>query len=235
MTATETMIDAIRTSAHNIPPGTPKVAGYVTGSGVVPWTAAEWALFPHAGHVRIDQSPSLAEFARGNAAVADIEGMAGTVTAFVPAVHARIAAGAQWSTIYGTDGTIAAVAVELEKSGSHGWYYGHVDCWLADWNLNEHQAAALAGTQVHGLTCRAVQWASPSSNPGTLVPGSHLTLAAAGVDLSVAEAAWHAPATAPAPAPPPAPADLDGVIVWKDRTGALHSRGVLSTDGKIWS
>ena len=193
MTATEMMIDAIRVNAHNIPPGTPKVAGYVTGTGAVPWTATQWDSFPHAGHVRIDQSPTLATFSAGRADVADVESFAGTIGSFVTAVRKRIAAGAteRWSTIYGTDATIAAAAAELQSAGSHGWYYGHVDCWLADWNLNEAEAAALIGRPIHGLTCRAVQWASPTSNPGTIVPGGKLTLLQAQVDLSAAEDTWH--------------------------------------------
>src|SRR5215469_3948355 len=191
MAATETMIDAIRVNAHNIPRGTPKVAGYVTGTGAVPWTAAEWGLFPRAGHVRIDQSPGLAVFAAGHADVADVEFLAGTVSSFTHGVRARIAAGVQWSTIYGTDGTIAGAAAALQAAGAHGWYYGHVDCWLANWNLNEAEAAALIGQLVHGLTCRAVQWASPTSNPGTIVPGGKLNLTQAQVDLSVAEDSWH--------------------------------------------
>jgi hypothetical protein len=202
MAATEVMIDAIRVNAHNIPRSTPKVAGYVTGTGAVPWTATQWDNFPHAGHVRIDQSPPLAAFSAGQADVADVEPFAGTIASFVAAVRARIAAGAseRWSTIYGTDATIAAAATQLQGAGPHGWYYGHVDCWLADWNLDEDEAVALIGRQIHGLTCRAVQWASPTSNPGTVVPGGTLTLAQAQVDLSVAAATWH-----PAPSVPPSP------------------------------
>ena len=203
MTATQVMIDAIRINAHNIPRATPKVAGYVTGTGAVPWTATQWNYFPHAGHVRIDQSPSLDVFAAGHADVADVESQAGTVGSFVNAVRARVAAGPaeHWSTIYGTDATIAAASASLQAAGPHGWYYGRVDCWLADWNLNEAEAAALIGRQIHGLTCRAVQWASPGSNPGTIVPGGALTLTQAQVDLSVAEATWH---PAPSSTPPPA-------------------------------
>jgi hypothetical protein len=191
MTATEVMIDAIRVNAHNIPASTPKVAGYVTGTGVVPWTATQWDLFPRAGKVRIDQTPGLAVFAAGHADVADVESLAGTVGSFVNAVRARIAAGVRWSTIYGTESTLAAAASELQAGGPHGWYYGHVDCWLANWDLNEAEAAALIGQLVHGLTCRAVQWASPTSNPGTLLPGGRLNLTQAQVDLSVAEDTWH--------------------------------------------
>lgn len=191
MTATEVMVDAIRVNAHHIPRDIPKVAGYVTGTGDVPWTATEWGYFPRAGHVRIDQSPALASFSAGHADVADVEFLAGTIGSFVRAVRARIAAGHIWSTIYGTDSTIAAAAAELAAAGPHSWYYGHVDCWLANWNLDAAQAAAITGTRVHGLTCRAVQWASPTSNPGTVVPRGTLTLAQAQVDLSVAEDAWH--------------------------------------------
>jgi hypothetical protein len=191
MTATEVMIDAIRVNAHNIPAGTPKVAGYVTGTGVVPWTATQWDLFPRAGKVRIDQSPGLAVFAAGHADVADVESLAGTVGSFVKAVRARIDAGVRWSTIYGTESTLAAATTALPAAGPHGWYYGHVDCWLANWDLNEAEAAALIGQLVHGLTCRAVQWASPTSNPGTIVPGGRLNLTQAQVDLSVAEDTWH--------------------------------------------
>jgi len=169
----------------------PRSLGYVTGTGYVPWTTTEWGYFPRAGHVRIDQSPGLASFAAGHADVADVEYLAGTIGSFTVAIRERIAAGHQWSTIYGTDSTIAAAAAALQAAGQHGWYYGHVDCWLADWNLDEAQAAALIGRQVHGLTCRAVQWASPTSNPGLIVPGGSSTLAQLQVDLSIADAAWH--------------------------------------------
>ena len=231
MTATETMLDAVRTSARNIPASTRKVAGYGTGSGVVPWTPAEWGLFPHAGHVRVDQTPALATFAGGDADVADIEALAGMISSFVVAVKHRIAKGITWSTAYGTDGTLAAVRAALDAAGPHGWYYGHVDCWLADWNLSAAQAAALVGTLVHGMTCRAVQWASPSSNPRTAVPGGTLTLAQAGVDLSMAEAAWH-----PAPTPPPPPQQQEGYLVLPGQAGGFTGRAVVSADGgKSWS
>lgn len=231
MTTTCTMIDAMRVNAHNIPAGTLKVAGYDTGSGDVPWTAATWGMFPHAGHVRIDQSPSLSLFAAGDADAADIEYLAGTVDAFAgihtDAVKARIAKGITWSTAYATDSTLAIIKADLDAAGPHGWYFGHVDCWLADWALSEAQAAALIGREVHGLTCRAVQWASPSSNASTIVPGGTLTLAQAQVDLSVADEAWH-------PAPGGGSAELDGHVTWWEG-GSLHNRGVMSADaGKTW-
>lgn len=188
------MLDAVRVNAHNIPAGTPRVAGYVTGSGVVPWTAAQWDLFPPEARVRIDQSPSLSVFRLGGADVADVEPFAGTVASFVQAVEDRIRDGANggWSTIYGTSDTIAAARDALDRlyPRTPTWYYGHVDCWLADWNLDEQHAAAVIGELVHGLSCRAVQWASPTSNPRTPVPGSDLTLEQAQLDLSAADSDW---------------------------------------------
>src|SRR5208282_1967211 len=72
------MIDAIGADSANIPADAPKVAGYVTGSDGVPWTAADWARFIQAGHVRIDQSPTLSAWASGAADVADMENGAAT-------------------------------------------------------------------------------------------------------------------------------------------------------------
>jgi hypothetical protein len=196
-TVTVTMIDAVRVNAHNIPLSTPKVAGYVTGSGVVPWDDETWESWPVSAHVLIDQSPSLSVFRAGHADVADVENFAGTIAAFVQAVIDRIKnhANAGWSTIYGTDSTIWQARNALHNAAlNNEWYYGHVDCWLADWNLNERQASYIVDTKmlIHGLSCRAVQWASPTSNPDTIVPGSGppMTLASAQVDLSVAALDW---------------------------------------------
>lgn len=200
MTAVD-MLDAIRTNARNVAGWPGAIAGYGTGSGDVPWTAAEWDLFPGL-HVVIDQSPPGGLFAAGKAHVYDMENLAGTPQQFPLLVRTRMAQGITWSTGYGTDATLAEAYAALVAAGPHGWFFGHVDVWLADWNLSRDQAAALIGREVRGMTCRAVQWASPVSNPGTPVPGTSLTLATAKADLSVKDAAWLAPA--PPPPPPPA-------------------------------
>lgn len=227
-----TMIDAEGINAWRIPSDTAKVAGYVTGSGGVLWVVQNWSLFPHAGHVRIDQSPAGALFGSGAADVYDIEALAGQVDHVAGLVHQRIAKGVQWSTLYGTDSTLAACKAALDAGGPAGWYNAHVDCWLADWNLNAAEAGSKIGTLVHGLTCRAVQWASPSSNPATVIPGTATTLAQANVDLSVADESWHPAASAPPPPPPP-PAELEGILVQLPGGAA---RKVLSSDGgKTWA
>lgn len=195
-----TMIDTIHDNVGNIPITAAKVAGYVTGTPDVLWTSADWAKFPHSGRIRINQGYH-ATLAASLWDCIDVE-----TGAFAPAdvpalVKERIGLGIGWTNVYGTDATLQDVQGQLEAAGEHGWYYGHVDCGLADWSLNVGQAAALVGTLVHGLTCRWVQWASPTSNPTTPVPGSNLTLRTANVDLSAADAAWFPAPGAPAPPP----------------------------------
>jgi hypothetical protein len=62
---------------------------------------------------------------------------------------------------------------------------------VADWSLSEAEAAKILTTS-GDYPVVAVQWASPTSNPNTLVPGSHLTLSEANVDLSITVASWFA-------------------------------------------
>jgi hypothetical protein len=200
--ATAPMIDAIHDDIGGIPASAEKVAGYNTGTSDIKWTQVDWDRFPHAGHVILNQGFTWTAPEIMAADGFDVESRAVTAVNAAHAADMRVAAGITWTTVYGTDSTLAEVVAALKALGA-SWYLGHVDAWLSDWNLTEAQAAALIGTQIHGLTCRAVQWASPTSNPGTLVPGSSLTLKEANVDLSVTEASWKA-AVAPAPAPAPA-------------------------------
>jgi hypothetical protein len=161
-----------------------KVAGYVTGSGVVPWSAADWALFPETetGHVRIDQSPSLSVFAAGNADVADVESGAGTIASFVAAARERKSKGLR-SAIYISAGSVNAAHASFTSDG----IISEIDWWIADWNLSQTEATLRLGTG----NVVAVQWASPTSNPGArFSPLSTLTLSQANVDMSVALEAW---------------------------------------------
>lgn len=188
------MMDTIGANVSNIPTTVEKVAGYVTGSGVVPWSSDAWTRFPNAGHVRIKQTPGPHAVLISD--VIDVEPGAATVSDVVTFVEMRIASGIKWSTVYGTRSTLHDVYTALKHSMGNS-FYGHVDCWLADWNLNEAEATALLATAtdnklVEGMTCRAVQWASPSSNPHTLVPGTHVTLGSANIDLSVTQDEWYA-------------------------------------------
>ena len=217
------MLDAIAQNARHIPATTAKVAGYITGQGVA-WDASLWSLFPNAGLVRIEQDPPAAFPLHSD--VLDVENGAATPDHVPGWVDQRISAGLRWSTVYGDTDYLAAVYDALVKRGfSH--YIGHVDCWYADWNLSRADAAALIGSTVRGFTCRAVQWASPKSNPNTVVPGSALTLAQAQVDLSVADAAWH-----PAPSSPTGrPSKLWAIELPAAPGGAPVLSALVSTDG----
>ncbi len=82
-----------------------------------------------------------------------------------------------WSTrVYCTWANYGAIKEQLARAGTSRsvWYR------IADWDLTQH----LADLELHG-DVYAGQWASPTSNPSTLVPGTSLTLAHAGVDLNV--------------------------------------------------
>ena len=187
------MIDAIHFNVGNIPASTPKVAGYVTGTPDIRWTLQDWQRFPHAGTVRIDQSPGLAEYASNVASVADIESGAGTVGAFVTASESRLRL-RRLLWCYGTESTLSQVSAALRAAGMP---LSKCGAWLANWNLSEAEADAALGTAIAGIRIVGVQWASPTSNPGTKVPGSNLTLAQAQLDLSVTVPGWFATHTLP--------------------------------------
>ncbi len=191
-----------------------RVMGYTTGTPDVQWTDPDWAEFTNV-HVRLDQGYTWPP-APGSYHGLDVENLAVTVAEVPGAVHDRIQAKIEWTTVYASDGNLAAVTAALDAATAqygHGWYYGHVDCILANWSLSLDAAIALIGTQVHGLTCRGVQWASPGTNASTVIPGTSLTLAQANADLSVVDASWRPSAAPPPPPPPPPPKQREYVVV----------------------
>lgn len=212
MTSYSVMIDAIGADAGNIPVSAPKVAGYVTGSGDVPWPPAEWARFTQAGHVRIDQSPNLTAWASGAADVADMENGAATQATVIIQGLVRQAKG-WWSFVYVSAANLAGLQEAAKAAG-----FTKVQFWVANWNLSEAEAADQLGGDIV-----SIQFASPTSNPDTVVPGGTQTLAQANVDLSVTIPAWFAYR-------PPAPAVTTGVVVLED----LATIKVSSTDRVTW-
>jgi len=222
MTEIVDMYDAESRTAGNIPGNSLKVAGYDTGTPDILWPDSLWGHFPYAGHVHIDQTPALESYAQGISNIADLEANAGTIQAFVNGTKRRIANDHMgWGYIGRGNVPIVAgylLAAEIELS--------HVGLWLADWNLSREQAIALIGTKCAGLEVVAVQWASPQSNPNTIIPGSNLTLGQANIDASVALASWFPPAEQPVPVPQHA----TGVVV----TSSLETVHVTSIDGHTW-
>lgn len=194
--AVDTMYDTIHADAGHIPANAVKVAGYVTGTPDILWTESDWARFPHAGKVRIDQSPAGLLYAKGDANVYDVETNAGTAPEFAAIIASRHTRGMS-NCPYASRTNLQELENELDAVKADGWWHG-MDAWLADPSLSLAEATKLIGTILFGFKIRAVQWAWPSTNPTTNVPGG--TLRQLNLDLSVTDAAWY-PATGPVPTP----------------------------------
>lgn len=231
------MIDTIGVDALNIPVTTPKVAGYSTGTGGVPWNAGEWNRFPHSGHIAIRQN--MFAYSPWDADVLDVEHGACTPADAVKWTADRYH-GRKWnSCVYIDKADVAALCNQLAQNGVPKQF---VQLWIADWDLNEANAAMMLGTQVDGYEIVAIQWASPTSNPHTVCPGDHLgrTLGELNIDLSVTKPAWFAPPVAPAPQPQPQPQPVPKpenltASLSIDRGGIKVQAPISSDDGgKTW-
>jgi hypothetical protein len=183
--ATTIMIDTIHDDVGNIPVNTPKVAGYITGTPDIMWTTADWDRFPNSGKIQINQDGSTQVSKAGVGNVADFEPGAFTQAQVLEWVklrkHSNLA-----SAVYVNASNRATLTSALQEAG-----YTGVDLWVADWSLSEAEAVGLLTTS-GDYPVVAVQWASPTSNPNTLVPGGAQTLAEANVDLSITVASWLA-------------------------------------------
>ena len=165
------------------PPAPPVIFAYKTGTTSNPdiaWTEQDIARFPDSQVYRIHQGFGPRDSLRTPDGVAwdeiDMEALAWTVEETAGAIHNRNAVG--WSTrVYASD-TPWAQLVDRCRALSIGM---HSVFWReANWSLSlAEMRARLVGNQYAG------QWASPTSNPGTLVPGTTRTLAQANIDLNV--------------------------------------------------
>lgn len=182
------MLDAIGANAGAIPAGVRRVAIYLTGSGGVPWNQADIARLKHDDPelqtlLRIDQSNSVLSFPFY--VIKDIELGASTIGTFVAEAKERAKVGLRTGA-YIQISSLAALRQAVEANG----LVDHVEYWVADWNLTRDEAVAYLRDNP---SVKAVQWASPTSNPHTLVPGTNRNLVEANVDLSVTRADWPAP------------------------------------------
>lgn len=180
MTTVLTAVDTIGKYVDNIPVDSAaiqQVNGYITGSDGVKWNKEDWDRFPHYTKKRIAQ---LTQNDPG-ADILDVEPDAATDPAAVVWVKARHDS-KQPAHIYVSSSNVAALYNALDKAGEVEQTY----LWLANWSLDEAEAQALLGTNYGGFRVEMVQWASPTSNPNTFLPGTGYTLGQAGCDLSVA-------------------------------------------------
>jgi hypothetical protein len=178
--------DAIGADVSHLPKG--QAAGYSTGTGVVPWTVAQFAAHP--GAVQIDQAPVNTAL-NERADIQDVETGAATpgdVVAWVKAARASFAAGSRHGqrlpAIYVNMSNVSAVANALTAAKLTG-----VGLWIANWNLTQPEAEALISVASGPFPVVAVQF----RNAGLY-------------DVSVFSTAWLAEVSAaPTPPKPPAP------------------------------
>jgi len=137
--ATTPVFDAIHANIGHLPRG--QAAGYSTGTGIVPWTPADWAAHP--GAVRICQDPGATDT---TADILDVEQGAAhpaDVARWSEAAAANYASGKRpgqrHPAIYMSLSAVTTVVNALIAGGiTQG-----PGLWIANWGLTEAEAAAL--------------------------------------------------------------------------------------------
>ena len=134
--------DATRTAIPQLPPNAQVYAGYSTGSGVVPWTEADFAAHATAlgPCLRIDQDPSASDPA---ADYLDVENGAATIAdcpGWVQRAQSDFAAarrpGQRTPAIYTSASNLTAVVNELVNAGINNG----VGLVVANWSITEGTA-----------------------------------------------------------------------------------------------
>lgn len=131
-------------------------AGYSTGSGAVPWTAAQRAQYP--GAVRIDQSPGGTD---PTADVYDVEANAGTLArlpGWIQAAqghyHAGTRPGQRWPMVYTSAANVTNVANTLKGAGINSG----VPLWVAHWGIGLAAARLFITTASGPYPIKGVQY-----------------------------------------------------------------------------
>jgi hypothetical protein len=140
--ATVPVYDATHEGIGSLPAG--RAAGYTTGTGIVPWTAADWRAHP--GAVRICQDPGATDT---TADILDVEAGAATIQD-CPAWYR--AASVNWATaarpgqrrpaIYCSLSNVTPLVNALVAAG----ITSGPGLWIANWNLTQAEATALVAT-----------------------------------------------------------------------------------------
>jgi hypothetical protein len=126
------MYDSV--NAGSIPRGATMTAGY--GNGEFKWTAADWALFPHARHVRIDVNGTDPQ----GCGVLDVERFDATpamVPGWIRARRKALPLGR--AVIYCSRSSVPAV-----QAAAGGLRYS---LWVADWTNAPHHAGDAIAVQ----------------------------------------------------------------------------------------
>jgi hypothetical protein len=164
--------DATSANERHLAAGLGVLWAYITGTPDIAWTPEQLAdpRYEHASIYTINQGFGSKSAFEGDEF--DLEAGAWTVPEVVQIIEARN--GRHWSTrVYCSHTARFALMSSPVDLGS-------VFFRIADWSVSEEEATARLGGNVY-----AWQWASPSSNPRTILPGTDLTLAESDVDLNV--------------------------------------------------
>lgn len=150
---------------------------YDTGVDGVDWPIANITPFQDRGArvYRVNQGTGAFSTDPFHGDEFDLEAGAWTIDQIAAIVAARRAR--EWSTrVYSTWANYGALKQKLAEAGTGKsvWFR------IADWNLSAHLADAELHADVY-----AGQYASPTSNPAAVIPGTDLTLAQVSVDLNV--------------------------------------------------
>jgi hypothetical protein len=176
-------MDTIGGDASNIPRSCKRVLAYITGSGGIAWTMAQIkAAATHAEVIAIDQSDGTFSYRSYKTLILDCEPGAKSNANAVIQVRVRAQLGLR-TVLYTFAANVQALSGAIAAAGLSQ----HVDGYVANWNLNREQAIAYLHANP---TVVGVQWASPTSNPDTIAPGTGRTLRELNIDLSVTRGSW---------------------------------------------
>ena len=170
------MVDTVSSSVHNLPTNLEKVAGYATGTPDIKWDSSDWDRFRDAAKVPINQTNTVIP----SIPVVDAEPGAMQIPTVVDSVRVRKGLGKR-TTVYLPDSWLVECEKALSDAGLSDW----ADYGIANWNLSREEAINELGGRIVW-----VQYASPTSNPDTFIPGTKLTLREANADLSVTVDSW---------------------------------------------
>jgi hypothetical protein len=165
--------DAIGVNASRLPPG--PAAGYVTGSGIIPWTNAQFA--SHPGAVRIDQTPAGTAW-DDTADVDDVERGAVELGEIADRAKARKAAfdaakrpGQRLPAVYVSASGVTDVANALIAGGVDF----KVGLWVANWSAGEATAQRAVQDAAGPFPIIAWQFASNAFYDTSVFSGTWLT------------------------------------------------------------
>jgi hypothetical protein len=218
--------DAIHANIAHLPAGL--AAGYATGTGVVPWTAADWELHP--GAVRIDQDPLATDPA---ADVLDVETGAATpaecpgwAIRALASYHAATRPGQRSPAIYVSRSLVTGVVNALIAGGVKAG----VGLWVADWNMNRAEAAADVTTASGPFPVIGIQYANMGSYDASVFSATWLE--------GVSAAHPQQPAQPPKPAAPPGQWADPAAWTWKEAvvsgTGVDGKLHLFTLEGDAW-